>query len=122
MEAFHKENPTYTYFDAGTYPIALTVQRTWRNATKTTLEVYATPILNFSYTPDSVYVNDKRLSSSTCPGYAKKLWNSEIVMILIQVIVGKDNIPPDSNLYISIILRMEGRNPYPDGMITVRIP
>ena len=72
-----KENPSYTYFDAGTFPITLTVTGPGGSSTfKTTLEVYATPILNFSSTPDSVYINDKPVKFFNLSGYANSYsWN-----------------------------------------------
>jgi len=67
----------YTYFDPGTFPVSLRVNGPGGTQTfKTTLEVYPTPILNFSYTPDSVYVNDKPIKFFNLSGYGDNyIWN-----------------------------------------------
>jgi PKD repeat protein len=72
-----KENPVYTYYNAGTFPISLTVTGPGGSSTfKTTLEVYASPILNFSNYPDSVYVNDKPVKFYNLSGYTINYsWN-----------------------------------------------
>jgi PKD repeat protein len=73
-----KENPVYTYFDPGTFHISLRVTGGNGNTHtfNTTLEVYPTPILNFSYTPDSVYVNDKPIKFFNLSGFGDNyIWN-----------------------------------------------
>jgi hypothetical protein len=56
----NKKNPIYTYFEAGTYAVTLTVGGLGGyNSYKTDVTVWPTPDIFFTNAPDSVYVNDK---------------------------------------------------------------
>jgi PKD repeat protein len=55
-----KKDPIYTYFEAGTYAVTLTVRGPGGTDTyKQNIEIWASPNLFFNNAPDSVYVNDK---------------------------------------------------------------
>lgn len=72
-----KKDPFYTYFEAGTYAVTLTVSGPGGSHTsKQNIEIWASPNLFFNNAPDSVYVNDKPVKffnySSDAVSY---LWN-----------------------------------------------
>ena len=72
-----KKNPIYTYFEAGTYAVTLTVSGPGgSDSYKADITVWATPDLFFTNAPDSVYVNDKPVKffnySSNASNY---MWN-----------------------------------------------
>jgi PKD repeat protein len=55
-------NPQYTYFDAGTYRIELTVTGPGGSSTKSqVVDVYPSPKAYFEVTPTFVFVNDERV-------------------------------------------------------------
>ncbi|MCK4344332.1 MAG: PKD domain-containing protein, partial [Bacteroidales bacterium] len=70
------ENPEYTYFEAGSYIIRLTV--TGPGGTDEyvqVIEVYQEPVAKFSFTPDFVYVNDQAVHCLNRSLYADSyLW------------------------------------------------
>ncbi len=55
-----KKDPIYTFFEAGTYSVTLTVTGPGgSDSYKADITIWPTPSAFFNYAPDSVYVNDK---------------------------------------------------------------
>jgi len=56
------QNPTYTYFDPGTYRVELTVTGPGGTSVKSqVVDVYPSPIANFKVAPEFVFVNDEKV-------------------------------------------------------------